>query len=58
MTPHEQLYYYNLQSKKIRSQITGYKKLEMQNINLAIKVIFKNDWIRVFQKLDGTIEWY
>ena len=60
MSGQEQLYnyYYNLQSKEMRSEIKGFKKLSMKGVNIAIKVIFKNDWLRVYQKSDGTVEWY
>lgn len=60
MTVQEQLYnyYYNLQSKEMRSQINGYKKLNMKDADVAIKVIFKDgDWLRVYKK-SGVVEWY
>lgn len=31
----------------------------MKNVLCSIKVNFKNgDWIRVYQKLNKTVEWY
>ncbi|AGK97657.1 hypothetical protein [Clostridium pasteurianum] len=52
-------YYYKLQSKEMREDIESYKKLAMKNKRVAIKVIFKNgQWLRVYQKLDGSVEWY
>ncbi|WP_411682455.1 hypothetical protein [Clostridium thailandense] len=52
-------YYYKLQSDEFRKGIKGYKNLNMKNTLCAIKVIFKNDdWIRVYQRLTGEVEWY
>ena len=56
-------YYYNLMSKEYREEIEGYEEFKMEGVQCAIKgaikVIFKNgDWIRVYQKVNGEVEWY
>lgn len=31
----------------------------MNNVKVAIKIAFKNnDWLRVYQKQSGDVEWY
>ena len=52
-------YYCNLMSKEYREEIEGYEEFKMEGVQCAIKVIFKNgSWIRVYQKLNGEVEWY
>ncbi|OFI04961.1 hypothetical protein CLOACE_20320 [Clostridium acetireducens DSM 10703] len=52
-------YYYNLMSEEYRQEIKDFENFKMNNVINSIKVNFKNrDWIRVYQKLDGTVEWY
>ncbi|MGY0372500.1 hypothetical protein [Clostridium sp. JNZ J1-5] len=52
-------YYYNLQSKEVRQEIKNYKDFKMQSVNCSIKINFKNGaWIRVYQKINGIVEWY
>ena len=52
-------YYYDLQSEEFREEIKGYEDFEMKNVVCSIKVNFKNgSWIRVYQKLNGAVEWY
>jgi hypothetical protein len=52
-------YYYNLMSIEYREQILGYENFEMPNTLCSIKVNFNDDsWIRVYRKVNGTVEWY
>lgn len=44
-------YYINLKFKEMREEITGFKKMNMKGVKLAIKVIFQNsEWLKVYQK--------
>lgn len=61
LTPYQQLfnYYINLQSKEMKEEIQGYKKLSMKGIKFAIKVIFKNgEWLHVYKTNSDSVEWY
>lgn len=60
MTIHEKLYnyYYKLQSKEMREDIVSWKPIKMKNTKVAIRIDFKSDWIRVYQNMDDSIEWY
>lgn len=60
MTIYEKLfnYYKKLQSQEMQSEIQGYKPIRMKNTKVAIRVNFKNDWLRVYQNMDGSVEWY
>lgn len=52
-------YYYNLMSKEYREEILSYEDFDTRNLGCSIKVNFKSgDWIRVYQKMDGQVEWY
>ncbi|MEA4825152.1 MAG: hypothetical protein VB130_00735 [Clostridium sp.] len=52
-------YYYKLQSKEIREEILNYEDFKMQSVNCSIKINFRNsDWIRVYEKWNGIVEWY
>jgi hypothetical protein len=52
-------YYFNLQSEEFKEEIEGYKDFRMDNVVCSIKVNFKNgSWIRVYEKLNGAVEWY
>lgn len=45
-------YYINLKFKEMREEITGFKKMNMKGVKLAIKVIFQNsEWLKVYQKI-------
>lgn len=50
--------YLELQSKEFKADIKGYEELVMQGKDLAIKVIFKSFWLRVYRTKRGEIEWY
>lgn len=61
MSSYEKLfnYYYNLQSKEMREEIKGYEPMTMKNTHIAIKLTFKNgSWLHLYQRLNGTVEWY
>lgn len=60
MTIHEKLfaYYTKIQSKEMQESIVGWKPIQMKNTRVAIRVNFKNDWLRVYQNMDKTVEWY
>ncbi|GAA0723688.1 hypothetical protein GCM10008905_16610 [Clostridium malenominatum] len=52
-------YYYNLMSEEWREGILNYEDFKMKNVNCSIKVNFKSGmWLRVYQKMNGEIEWY
>lgn len=60
-TSQEKLFnhYYNLMSKEYREEILNHEDFKMDNVHCSIKVNFKNgDWIRVYQKMNGVVEWY
>lgn len=61
LTKQERLfnYYLGLQSEEFKEEIKGFKIISMKSTLCAIKVIFKNgNWIRVYQKNTGKVEWY
>lgn len=46
-------------SEEYKSEIKNYEDFKMDNALVSIKVNFRNgDWIRVFQRSSGEIEWY
>lgn len=52
-------YYYNLMSEEYRQEILNCEDFKMDNVHCSIKVNFKDsNWIRVYQKLNGVVEWY
>lgn len=52
-------HYYNLMSNEWRREILNYEDFKMQNVECAIKVNFVNgSWIRVYEKMNGEVEWY
>lgn len=52
-------YYYNLMSEEYREEILNHEDFKMDNVNCSIKVNFRNgSWIRVYQKMNGVVEWY
>lgn len=60
MTAYERLYNYycKLQSKEMQSDIQGWKPIQMKGTKVAIRVDFQKDFIRVYQKQSGEVEWY
>lgn len=39
--------------------VKNFESFKMKNVLCSIKVNFKNeDWIRVYPKTDGSVEWY
>lgn len=49
--------YLSMQSKEFKEDVTGYEKLIMQGVDVAIKVNFTWGWLRVYQR-GNDIEWY
>lgn len=61
MTIHEKLfnYYKKIQSKEMQQSILNYKPMKIKNTKVAIRVNFKDgDWLRVYQTMSGSVEWY
>ncbi|PJI07670.1 MULTISPECIES: hypothetical protein [Clostridium] len=58
---HERLfnYYKKKQSIEMQKEIKSYTAIDMEHTRVAIKVTFKdNNWLRVYQKTNGIVEWY
>ena len=50
--------YLKMQSEEFKEDVTGYEKLIMQGVDVAIKVNFTWGWLRVYRTTNGEIEWY
>lgn len=52
-------YYLSLQSEEFKEGIIGCENFYMKSTLCSIKVMFKNgEWLRVYKKLNGEVEWY
>jgi len=59
-TQEERLYdfYLTKQSTEWKKEILGWESFHEPNTKVSIKVNFTWGWLRVYQKLNGEVEWY